>query len=128
VWIAVWGLYLAYLARIGLDLIKFGGGLSDIFWCELVTTLVGLAAGVLALAGLAAWRWLALASSVVFIGIVYYVLGTQPGTWFEVFGGLLQDEPLRLFHVAVMPVAAAMLGLIAAWGIVRRMKGVSLNG
>jgi len=120
-WIAAWGLYLAYLARIGLDLINFGGGLSDIFWYELLTTLSGLAAGVLALAGWPVWRWLALASSVVFIGIVYHLLGTQPGTWLEIFGWLRQYEPLRLFHVAVMPVVAAMLGLIAAWGIVRRL-------
>ena len=121
-WIAVWGLYLAYLARIGLDLIRFGGGLSDIFWYELVTTLAGLAAGVLALAGLAVWRWLALASSIVFIWVVYYVWGEIPGSSREVLSSMRQNDPLRLFHLMVMPIAAAALAVVAGWRIIPRWR------
>jgi len=117
--IGVWGLYLAYLARIGLDLIRLGGGLSDLFWYELVTTLAGLAAGVLALAELPIWRWLALASSIVFVWVVYYVWGTLIGSYQEIFNSMAQNEPLRLFHLVVMPIAAAALGMFAAWRIVR---------
>ena len=121
-WIAVWGLYLAYLARVGLDLIRFGGGLSELFWYELATTLCGLAAGVLALAGLQVWRGFALASSLVFIWIVYYIWGTQPGSWQEILGWMRQYEPLRLFHMVVMPVVAAALAVVAGWRIIPRWR------
>jgi hypothetical protein len=119
-WIAVWGVYLAYLARVGLDLINFGGGPSDLFWYELLTTLVGLAAGVLALAGLAIWRWPALASSIVFIGVVYYAWGTLPDSWQEIVGAVRESDPLRLFHLMVMPIAAAALAVVAGWRIIPR--------
>jgi len=121
-WIAVWGLYLAYLARVGLDLVHFGGGLSNIFWWELVTALAGLAAGVLALAGLPVWRWLALASSIVFIWVVYYVWGEIPGPWQEVLSSMRQNDPLRLFHLMVMPIAAAALAVVAGWRIIPRWR------
>ncbi len=115
IWIAVWGLYLAYLARVGLDVISFGGGLSELFWYELLTTLAGLAAGVLALAELRLWRWVAVSSSIAFVGLVCHVWGTMPGSW----QGM---EPLRLFHLVLMPIAAAALGLAAAWGIIPRRR------
>ena len=117
-WIAVWGLYLAYLARVGLDLIRFSGYISALFWYELVTALAGLAAGVLALAGLPVWRWVAVASSVVFIWIACYVWGTEPGSWQEILRGMRESAPLRLFHLVVMPIAAATLALVAGWRII----------
>jgi hypothetical protein len=68
------------------------------------------------------WRWLALASSIVFIWVVYYVWGEIPGSWLEVLSSMRQNDPLRLFHLMVMPIAAAALAVVAGWRIIPRWR------
>jgi len=54
--------------------------------------------------------------------VVYYVWGEIPGSWLEVLSSMRQNDPLRLFHLMVMPIAAAALAVVAGWRIIPRWR------
>jgi hypothetical protein len=58
-------------------------------------------------------------SSAVFVVFIEHLWSTYPGTWKEILDWFLQNDPRRLFHLVVMPIAVGGLGIVAAGYIAR---------
>jgi hypothetical protein len=122
--VLIWGAYCASITALTLSSLR-SGGLPFLFWWSSSIALVGLAAGILAICGTPHWKWLALVSSVAFITMITYAWSTQPGPWLEVVEWYLKNNRRAAFDGLVMPLFAAIAGVLAVWRIVRDVFGSS---
>jgi hypothetical protein len=80
----------------------------------LLSALAGLAAGVLAVRGVTYWRRLALAAGLAHVALADYAWSTVPGDRLDAIRAYLEHQPKVVFDGVVLPLLAAVFGVVAA--------------